>query len=67
MALMDSHVYDYAPLRDDERRAVLQRYVDEVAFVRGEASFNWHVHTLSPSYGWERGYLDLLEIFTARR
>jgi hypothetical protein len=67
MVLMDSHVYDYAPLRDDERRAVLQRYVDEVAFVRGEASFNWHIHTLSPSYGWERGYLDLLEILTARR
>jgi hypothetical protein len=67
MVLMDSHVYDYAPLRDDERRAVLQRYVGEVAFVRGEASFNWHVHTLSPSYGWERGYLELLEILTARR
>jgi hypothetical protein len=67
MALMDSHVYDYAPLRNRERRAVLQRYVDEVAFVRGEASFNWHVHTLSPSYGWEGGYLELLDLLAARR
>jgi hypothetical protein len=59
--LMDSHLYDYAPLGDVERRATLRRWLDEIVAVGGEAAVLWHPHTLTRDYGWSDGFAELLD------
>ena len=61
MILMDSQLYDYRSLTDEERERQLRHWVDEVKTVRGTASVLWHAHTLSEDYGWGIGFRTLLE------
>ncbi len=57
--LMDSHLYDYHSLTDDERKAEIIRWTRECRAVEGQCCFLWHPHTLNEEYGW-RGGLECL-------
>lgn len=60
MILMDSHLYDYDLAAADAPEATIDRWLDEVEAVGGEATVLWHPHTLHPSIGWGRGFAHLL-------
>jgi hypothetical protein len=67
LVFMDSHFYDYCPSGDTEKTGLaeaMRRWVDEIRFVRGQASVLWHPRTLSPDYGWRDGFDILLEQLT---
>lgn len=58
--LMDSHFYDYA--FPGEPKEAMRPWVEEIAFVGGEASLLWHTQTMHDDYGWGPGYLALLDL-----
>lgn len=62
MLFMDSHFYDYDRTEPSRIGAEMKRWLDEVCAVRGEASVNWHTHTITETYGWKRGYEELLKL-----
>lgn len=64
MLFMDSHFYDYASQREDGIANEMKRWIMEVEAVGGQASVNWHPHTISETYGWGRGFADLLALLT---
>ncbi len=57
--LMDSHLYDYRSLTEEERKAEIARWTRECSTVEGQCCFLWHPHTLNEEYGW-RGGLECL-------
>lgn len=64
LVFMDSHFYDYAnPITscDTDPAEEMRRWIQEIRFVRGQASVLWHPRTLSPDYGWGGGFHTLLE------
>lgn len=61
MLFMDSHFYDYAGADAPPVAAEMKRWLDEVRFVGGEITVNWHTHTITDVYGWGGGYEELLE------
>jgi hypothetical protein len=61
MILMDSHFYDYEGGERDAG-AAMKRWLDEVRAVGGQATVNWHTHTITDVYGWRRGYEELLTL-----
>jgi hypothetical protein len=61
MVLMDSHLFDYVQMETDARKQVIDYYLDEIAFVGGEATVIWHHRVFHPDYGWGDDYRYLLE------
>jgi hypothetical protein len=62
MVFMDSHFYDYDQLDADERGSAMHRWLTEVREVGGQATVNWHTHTITEAYGWEQGYRELIDM-----
>jgi hypothetical protein len=62
MLFMDSHFYDYAGIESPPVASEMTRWLDEVRFVGGEISVNWHTHTITDAYGWADGYEGLLTL-----
>lgn len=63
--LMDSHLYDYQLLTDEERDRQIAYWVNEVRDVGGVACLLWHPHTLTQDYGWRAGFERLMILVTA--
>lgn len=64
MVFMDSQFYDYDPMSPDARTAAMAHWINEIRAVHGEATVNWHTHTIGESYGWEDGYRSLLDLLS---
>lgn len=67
MVLMDSHLYDYATLTEEDRFAIIDAVLDELVATGGEASVIWHQRVFHADYGWGGGYAYLLEGLRARQ
>jgi hypothetical protein len=61
MVLMDSHLYDYRNMSDEDRRREIRYWIDEIRAVRGVGSVIWHQQVFSEDYGWGHCYKYLLE------
>jgi len=61
MVLMDSHLYDYQPYSEDQRKEAIRYWIEEIKSVGGEATVIWHQRVMSRDYGWAEGYRCLLE------
>lgn len=62
MVFMDSHFYDYAGGSAPDPAADMKRWIGEIEAVRGQATLNWHPHTITSLYGWGSGFEALLEL-----
>jgi hypothetical protein len=60
--LMDSHIYDYLELNDDERENSMHYWTRECKTVSGEVAVLWHPHTLTKDYGWSDSFLKFLRM-----
>lgn len=60
MIAMDSQFYSYQDMSAGERKRAMEALLSEVHAVHGVATVLWHPHTLSPDYGWQQGFADLL-------
>ena len=61
MFLMDSHLYDYAMVKPEERVQLIQYWLKELYDVSGVGSIIWHTHVFSKDYNWASGYEALLQ------
>jgi hypothetical protein len=62
--LMDSHLYDYIPMENAQRKNEIAKWIGEIQKVNGTAAVIWHQRVFSPDYGWHRGYEQLLSILS---
>ena len=60
--IMDSHLYDYSHLNEDERYKFIRIWIDECLAVCGQTSLLWHPQTLADDYGWKKSLVFLLDI-----
>ena len=60
--LMDSHVYDYLPMTEEQRLSAFRFWLDEIRAVGGCAAVLWHPQTISNDYGWRQGFIDLVNL-----
>lgn len=67
MVLMDSHLYDYAKLSEEDRFAIIDGLLDELIATGGEASVIWHQRVFHSDYGWSGGYAYLLDALNKRQ
>lgn len=61
MVLMDSHLYDYATLDEEDRFSIIDALLDELVATGGEASVIWHQRVFHADYDWGGGYAYLLD------
>ncbi len=62
MVFMDSHFYDYSHATTERSPGnAMRHWIDEVRAVGGQATVNWHNHTITSVYGWGSGFESLLE------
>ncbi len=66
MVLMDSHLFDYGQMDTEKRKKTIDRILDEIAFVGGEATVIWHQRVFHQDYNWGEDYRYLLEGVKAR-
>ncbi len=59
--IMDSQLFHYKKLNSDERKKIIDRLIDEVQNVGGEASILWHPHTLSKDYDWGKEFYYIIK------
>ena len=64
MVFMDSHFYDYANGSVPDVAAAMAPWLEEIRAVGGEATVNWHTHTITDLYGWGPGFEALLELLS---
>ena len=64
MVFMDSHFYDYSGIGRIAPETAMKPWIDEVRTVSGEATVNWHTHTITEVYGWKSGFEALLELLS---
>jgi hypothetical protein len=62
--LMDSHLYDYQSMDNEERKNHISAWIDEIKQVGGQAALLWHPHTLTKTYAWGQGFDDLIRAAT---
>jgi hypothetical protein len=62
LVLMDSHLFDYAHLTEQERERKMRYWLNEIHAVGGVGSVVWHQRVMSDEYGWGNAYERLLEI-----
>ncbi len=67
MVLMDSHLYDYSELTEEDRTDQIAHWLGEVRRVRGQATVIWHQRVMSPDYGWQAGYQRVLSTVSNTR
>ncbi|MGE4550072.1 MAG: polysaccharide deacetylase family protein [Opitutales bacterium] len=67
MVIMDSHLYDYKQLRDEEVTVEMTKWVREINEVYGQATVIWHQRVMSMDYGWGRGFKNLLDLVNSKR
>lgn len=67
MVLMDSHLYDYATLSEEDHLAAIDAILDELVATGGEASVIWHQRVFHDDYGWGGGYAYLLDGLRRRK
>ncbi len=58
---MDSHLYDYATLAEEDRFSTIDALLDELVTTGGEASVIWHQRVFHADYDWGGGYAYLLD------
>jgi hypothetical protein len=66
MVLMDSHLFDYGQMDTEKRKKTIDRILDEIAFVGGEATVIWHQRVFHMDYNWGDDYRYLLEGIKSR-
>ncbi|MEM5471126.1 hypothetical protein WNZ14_05255 [Hoeflea sp. AS60] len=64
MVFMDSHFYDYSDDGGNDPEAAMKPWIDEVRAVGGDATVNWHTHTITEVYGWDAGFESLLGLLS---
>ena len=65
--LMDSHIYDYLDLNDNERKKLMYKLISECKSFNGESAVLWHPHTMTNDYGWTKGFLELIKIINEKK
>jgi hypothetical protein len=66
MVLMDSHLFDYGQMDENDRKKKIDEILDEIKFVGGEATVIWHQRVFHPDYNWGSEYRYLLQGIESR-
>ena len=64
--IMDSHLFDYKAMNENERCNYIKKWMNEVQAVGGTVALLWHPHTLAIDYGWGNTFEFLLKEMKSR-
>lgn len=67
LVLMDSHLYDYAALDEQQRKNAMDGILEELQQTKGIATILWHPHTFSDDYQWYPGFKYLLQTISGMK